>query len=122
MTVVAAVSPPGGDVTEPVSAHTQRFVRSLWTLDRDLAYARHYPAVSWRGSFSRDAAGLATWYARHGDAGWAPRRGAPASLLAEAEQLRSVAELVGTARCPAGSGSCCSPAAWSARRCCSRAR
>ena len=50
VTVIAAVSPPGGDFTEPVSAHTQRFVRTVWTLDRDLAYGRHYPAVTWRSS------------------------------------------------------------------------
>ena len=100
VTVLAAVSPPGGDLTEPVSAHTQRFVRSLWTLDRDLAYARHYPAVSWRGSFSRDASSLAAWYARHGDAGWSARRTRLQSLLAEADHLQSVAELVGTAALP----------------------
>jgi V/A-type H+/Na+-transporting ATPase subunit A len=100
VTVVAAMSPPGGDVTEPVSAPTQRFVRSLWTLDRDLAYARHYPAVSWRASFSRDAAGLATWHARNGDAGWAARRIRLQALLAEADHLQSVAELVGAAALP----------------------
>ena len=53
VTVIAAVSPPGGDFTEPVSAHTQRFVRTVWTLDRDLAYGRHYPAVTWRSSSPR---------------------------------------------------------------------
>jgi V/A-type H+-transporting ATPase subunit A len=74
VTVVAAVSPPGGDLTEPVSAHTQRFVRCLWPLDRDLAYARHYPAVSWHASFSRDADRLGVWHARNGDPGWAARR------------------------------------------------
>ncbi len=70
VTIIGAVSPPGGDMTEPVTAHTQRFVRALWTLDRDLAYARHYPAVSWAGSFSRDVDALAAWHARHGDASW----------------------------------------------------
>lgn len=100
VTVVAAVSPPGGDMAEPVSAHTQRFVRSLWTLDRDLAYARHYPAVSWRASFSRDVASLAAWHTRNGDAGWAARRARLHALLAEADHLRSVAELVGTAALP----------------------
>ena len=58
-------------MTEPVTAYTQRFVRGLWTLDRDLAYARHYPAVSWAGSFSRDAAAVAAWHAGNGDPGWA---------------------------------------------------
>ena len=57
VTIVTSVSPPGGDVTEPVSAHTQRFVQAVWSLDRDLAYARHYPAVSWHRSFSRDGDG-----------------------------------------------------------------
>ena len=55
VSVLGAVSPPGGDLTEPVTSHTRRFVRSVWSLDRDLAYARHYPAVSWRDSSSRDA-------------------------------------------------------------------
>jgi V/A-type H+-transporting ATPase subunit A len=73
VTIIGAVSPPGGDSTEPVTAHTERFVRSLWSLDRDLAYARHYPAVAWSGSFARDAEGLAAWYARNGDR--AGRRG-----------------------------------------------
>ena len=58
VTIIGAVSPPGGDTTEPVTAHTQRFVRGVWALDRDLAYARHYPAVAWAGSFSRDADAL----------------------------------------------------------------
>ena len=84
MTIIGAVSPAGGDMTEPVTAYTQRFVRCLWTLDRDLAYARHYPAVSWSGSFSRDVAAVAAWHAGAGDpagrsagAGWprcSPRR------------------------------------------------
>lgn len=100
MTVVAAVSPPGGDITEPVTAHTQRFVRSLWTLDRDLAYACHYPALSWRASFSRDAPAVAAWQAHNGDAGWAARRGRLQALLAEADHLASVAELVGAAALP----------------------
>jgi V/A-type H+-transporting ATPase subunit A len=100
VTVVAAVSPSGGDMTEPVSAHTQRFVRCLWPLDRDLAYARHYPAVTWRTSFSRDAVRWAVWHARGGDARWAPRRARLESLLAEADRLRSVAELVGEGALP----------------------
>ena len=65
---------PGGDLTEPVTSQTERFVRCLWSLDHDLAYARHYPAVSWTGSFSRDADALADWYLRNGDPEWARRR------------------------------------------------
>ncbi len=100
VTLIGAVSPQGGDMTEPVTAHTQRFVRTLWTLDRDLAYSRHYPAVSWAGSFSRDAATLAGWYARHGDAGWVRRRARLSALLAEADRLTALADLMGVGALP----------------------
>ncbi|HVS67668.1 MAG TPA: V-type ATP synthase subunit A [Mycobacteriales bacterium] len=100
VTIIGAVSPPGGDTTEPVTAHTERFVRGLWSLDRDLAYARHYPAVGWAGSFSRDAEALGVWYARNGDPGWAPRRARVARLLAEADRLGDLAELVGAGSLP----------------------
>jgi V/A-type H+/Na+-transporting ATPase subunit A len=100
VTIIGAVSPPGGDMTEPVSTYTQRFVRALWTLDRDLAYARHYPAVSWAGSFARDAGPLARWHAAHDDPGWAARRARVAALLAEADRLSAIAELVGTSTLP----------------------
>ena len=100
VTVVGAVSPPSGDLTEPVTAHTERFVRCRWTLDRDLAYARHYPAVSWSGSFSRDAAAIDAHRAAHGDPGWGARRAALVGLLAEADRLAGLAELVGIAALP----------------------
>jgi V/A-type H+-transporting ATPase subunit A len=101
VTVIGAVSPPGGDLTEPVTTHTQRFARSLWTLDRGLAYARHYPAVSWADSFSRDAEAVAAWHAGHGDPGWARRRARISGLLAEADRLGALVELVGAAALPA---------------------
>jgi V/A-type H+/Na+-transporting ATPase subunit A len=100
VTVIGAVSPPGGDVTEPVTAHTTRFVRSLWSLDRDLAYSRHYPAVGWTDSFSRDAEGLGSWQAAHGDPVWAERRERMLALLSESDRLRSMAELVGSSALP----------------------
>ncbi|MGZ4599519.1 MAG: V-type ATP synthase subunit A [Oryzihumus sp.] len=100
VTIIGAVSPQGGDMTEPVTSHTQRFVRALWSLDRDLAYARHYPAVSWTGSFSRDAEPLAAWYARHGDPAWARNRARVESLLAEADRLTTLAELMGVGALP----------------------
>jgi V/A-type H+-transporting ATPase subunit A len=101
VTLLGSVSPAGGDLTEPVTAHTQRFVRCLWSLDRELAYARHYPAVSWAGSFSRDADVLAAWHTGHGDAGWAGRRARLVSVLAEADRLTAMAELVGIGALPA---------------------
>ena len=100
VTILGAISPPGGDMSEPVSAHTRRFVRSTWTLDRDLAYARHYPAVSWRESWSRDAERLAEWHFLQRDAGWAAARGRALVLLAEADRLESIAQLVGAASLP----------------------
>jgi V/A-type H+-transporting ATPase subunit A len=100
VTILGAVSPPGGDMSEPVSAHTRRFVRCSWSLDRDLAYARHYPAVSWRESWSRDSEALAEWHFLQGESGWAERREAALGLLAEADRLESVAQLVGAASLP----------------------
>ena len=110
VTIVGAVSPPGGDLTEPVTAHTERFVRCLWSLDRDLAYARHYPAVAWSGSFSRRrrrARRLARrpratpgGPERRGRAGRAARRGRPARRPGRARRRRPP--------CPAASGWCCS--------------
>ena len=101
VTVIGAVSPPGGDMSEPVTTDTQRFVRSLWLLDRDLAYSRHYPAVSWRGSFSRDADALGLWYSAHGDPQWARRRARASLLLSEADRLTALSEIIGAASLPA---------------------
>ena len=100
VTVIGAVSPPGGDMTEPVTAQTERFVRALWSLDRDLAYARHYPAVTWRRSFSRDVEAIGAWQAAQGRPDWARDRARAVSLLAEADRLASVVELVGLGALP----------------------
>lgn len=100
VTVVGAVSPPGGDMTEPVTALTERFVRCRWALDRDLAYARHYPAVSWSGSYSLDVDALGTYHASHGDPGWTTRRARLSSLLADAARLADLVELVGVGALP----------------------
>jgi V/A-type H+/Na+-transporting ATPase subunit A len=100
VTIIGAVSPPGGDMTEPVTTHTQRFIRCQWALDRDLAYARHYPAVSWTASFSRDDDVVGAWHTAHGDPGWAERKGRLAALLAEADRLSLLAELVGASAMP----------------------
>ena len=101
VTVIGAVSPPGGDMTEPVTAQTERFIRCLWSLDRDLAYARHYPAVTWRLSFSRDVETIGAWHASQGRPEWARNRARAVGLLAEADRLASVVELVGLGALPA---------------------
>ena len=100
VTIIGAVSPQGGDMTEPVTTQTQRYVRSLWSLDRDMAYARHYPAISWAGSFSRDAAQLGSWYADHGSSMWARQRSRLITLLAGADRLAPLAELMGVGALP----------------------
>ncbi|WP_381560579.1 V-type ATP synthase subunit A [Streptomyces eurythermus] len=101
VTLIGAVSPPGGDMTEPVTAHTERFVRCLWTLDRDLAYARHYPAVSWAGSFSRDVPVLAAGHRAAGESAWTRRRDRVGAVLAEADRLADLVDLIGVAALPA---------------------
>jgi V/A-type H+/Na+-transporting ATPase subunit A len=100
VTIIGAVSPPGGDMTEPVTSYTQRFVRTMWMLDRDLAYARHYPAVAWHGSYSQDVDAVDVWHVKAGDPGWAARRAQMTSLLAEADRLASLADLVGITALP----------------------
>lgn len=100
VTILGAVSPPGGDMTEPVTAYTQRFVRCLWTLDRDLAYARHYPAVSWSDSFSRDSPIIGRRHTEQDDPEWILRHDRVIALLAEADRLGALADLVGITALP----------------------
>jgi len=99
-TIIGAVSPPGGDKTEPVTSHSQRFVRCFWSLDPELAGARHYPAVSWKQSFSQDAEALAGWHTDQGDPEWPKRRARLMHLLGEADQLQSMVQLVGRQALP----------------------
>ncbi len=100
VTIVGAVSPPSGDMTEPVTTYTERFTRCRWTLDRDLAYARHYPAISWSSSFSRDADAIGAHRARDGQPEWVTQRARLISSLAEADRLAGLAELVGVGALP----------------------
>jgi V/A-type H+-transporting ATPase subunit A len=100
ISILGAVSPAGGDMSEPVTAHTRRFVRAVWSLDRDLAYARHYPAVTWRESFTRDAKAVGDWHVRNGDSAWPDRRSRTLSLLAEADHLESISQLIGSDALP----------------------
>jgi V/A-type H+-transporting ATPase subunit A len=100
VSVVGAVSPPGGDLTEPVTTATDRFVGAVWSLDRDLAYARHYPAVSWSGSFSREVEALGAWHTWQGESDWVRQRARAAALLAEADRLAALAEILGSQALP----------------------
>ncbi len=100
VTILGAVSPPGGDLAEPVTAHTRRFVRTVWSLDRRLAYARHYPAISWTDSSSRDAESIAAFKDAEGDPDWARQRLEALRLLSDAERIESVAQLTGVESLP----------------------
>ncbi len=92
---IGAVSPPGGAFTEPVTTHTQRFVRALWALDRDLAAARHFPSINWMDSYSQYVDEVEDWWREHVDPEWRRRRDATMALLQEEDRLQEIARLVG---------------------------
>ncbi len=94
ITVIGAVSPPGGDFSEPVVQHTMRFTRCFWALDRDLANARHYPAIGWIASYSEYIEEVKEWW-NNKDASWASIRLDVLDLLKREQQLEKVVRLVG---------------------------
>ena len=101
VSVVGAVSPPGGDFSESVTQHTSRFVRCFWALDRDLANARHYPAISWLNSYSEYLTDITAWWlARNPD--WLAHRNVLMELLQQENKLRRIARLVGPDALPPG--------------------
>jgi V/A-type H+-transporting ATPase subunit A len=95
VSIIGSVSPPGGDFSEPVTQHTKRFVRAFWALDRELANARHYPAVSWIDSYSEYLAEMAAWWTKHIDPAWLDLRNRMMELLQREVRLQQVVKLVG---------------------------
>ncbi len=95
VSLIGAVSPPGGDFSEPVTSHTKEIIRTFWALSKPLADARHYPAVSWLESFTAYAGRAAEWWSEQVSKQWALRRQQALSLLAEAEELERIVNLVG---------------------------
>jgi hypothetical protein len=95
VTTIAAISPPGGDFSEPVTQAALRVTSALWALDPGLASQRHYPAVDWDVSFSLDAERVAPWFAEMAGARWLPARASLLKLLERERALRDVATLVG---------------------------
>ena len=95
VTIIGAVSPPGGDFSEPVTQHTKRFIRCFWALDRNLANARHYPAISWLDSYSEYLSEMASWWERDVSADWLADRTAIMELLHKEVRLQQVVKLVG---------------------------
>jgi len=95
VSIVGAVSPPGGDFSEPVTQHTKRFVRAFWALDRVLANARHYPAISWIDSYSEYTLDTASWWQRNVGVEWEGDRREMMELLQREVRLQQVVKLVG---------------------------
>ena len=95
ITVIASVSPPGGDFSEPVTSHTKRFIRCFWALDRDLAYSRHYPAISWIDSYSEYVDGIKDWWNSQTDGGWMEYRNEILDLLQKEQRLQQIVKLIG---------------------------
>lgn len=95
LTVVATVSPPGGDFSEPVTSHTRRFVKSYWALDRVRAQARFYPAVDPLVSYSEYLDATSDWWKEHGGLRWSERRERMLSLLQEQQRLERMVKIVG---------------------------
>ena len=95
VSMVGAVSPPGGDFSEPVTQHTKRFVRCFWALDRQLANARHYPAISWLDSYSEYAEEVTPWWEQEAGEDWTANRAEMLDLLHREVRLQQVVKLVG---------------------------
>lgn len=95
ISIVGSVSPPGGDFSEPVTQHTKRFVGCLWALDRQLANARHYPAISWLDSYSEYVEEIADWWQELSGGDWLKLRGKIIDLLQREGKLQQVVKLVG---------------------------
>ncbi len=95
LSAVGAVSPPGGDYSEPVTQISQRVAGALWALDASLAYSRHYPAVNWNVSYSLYFDGLKPWFDEHAPAGWISLRQQAMSLLQRDTELQAIVQLVG---------------------------
>lgn len=95
LSVIGAVSPPGGDISEPVSQATLRIVKVFWGLDANLAYQRHFPAINWLSSYSLYADSLADWYDNNVSADWMKDRARFMEILHEEAELKEIVKLIG---------------------------
>ena len=99
VTVNGAVSPAGGDFSEPVTQHTKRFIRCFWALERELANARHYPAIGWIDSYSEYAEEIKEWWDKF-DPQWATVRIKALDLLKKEQRLQQIVRLIGADALP----------------------
>ena len=99
ITIIGAVSPPGGDFSEPVTQHTSRFVRCFWALDKTLADARHYPSISWVDSYTEYLHDIEDWWKKLDDR-WLKIRNEAMTILLEDNRLQQLVKLVGADALP----------------------
>ena len=102
LSVIGAVSPPGGDISEPVSQATLRIVKVFWGLDSSLAYQRHFPAINWLTSYSLYADSLAKWYDNNVSVDWMKDRARFMSILHDESELKEIVKLIGMDALSAG--------------------
>jgi V/A-type H+-transporting ATPase subunit A len=95
LSVIGAVSPPGGDISEPVSQATLRIVKVFWGLDASLAYKRHFPAINWLTSYSLYSDSLEEWFKNNVNNEWNTLRVRLMSVLQEEAELEEIVKLVG---------------------------
>jgi V/A-type H+-transporting ATPase subunit A len=99
LTILGAVSPPGGDYSEPVTTTTLRFIGTFWALDSQLAYRRHFPAINWLRSFSRYLEVAARWWGEQ-DSSWEATRALALRILEEAAEIEETARIIGEKALP----------------------
>ncbi len=95
VSIIGAVSPQGGDFSEPVTQNTKRFIRCFWALDKSLAYARHYPAIQWLNSYSEYIGELTDWYKHNAAPDFIDKRNKMMSVLQEESSLMEIVKLIG---------------------------
>ena len=96
VSIIGAVSPQGGDFSEPVTQNTKRFVRCFWALDKALAYARHFPAINWLTSYSEYVSDLSPWYSKNVGPDFINCRNKLVSLLTQENSLNEIVKLIGS--------------------------
>jgi len=96
VSIIGAVSPQGGDFSEPVTQNTKRFVRCFWALDKSLAYARHFPAIQWLNSYSEYVSDLHNWYTKNVGEEFMENRNQMISILTEESKLNEIVKLIGS--------------------------
>ncbi|MDG7054775.1 MAG: V-type ATP synthase subunit A, partial [Nitrososphaerota archaeon] len=100
VTLIGAVSPSGGDFTEPVTTHTIRFIKTFWALDARLAYSRHYPSINWMNSYSGYLSDVEKWWKSNVNEDWLNLRNEAYEVLQREDTLKEIVRLLGPEALP----------------------